>query len=144
MLKDRLKEHRERCGYSQQQVADVLNVHRSTYSYYESGKTEPSLENICILARIFGVSLDTLLEMDYDCDFSMKCNDSSEVLNVADLGYDDEFAYLREDGVNRMSDLTRDEKTLIMHFRLMTAKQRKELLDVMVVSGGEKEEPDNE
>ncbi|MBE6760463.1 MAG: helix-turn-helix domain-containing protein [Ruminococcaceae bacterium] len=135
MLKDRLKEHRERCGYSQQQVADVLNVHRSTYSYYESGKTEPSLENICVLARIFGVSLDALMEMNYG---------PSGALALGDPGYDDEFAYLREDGVNRMSDLTRDEKTLIMRFRLMTAKQRKELLDVMVVSGGEKEEPDNE
>lgn len=134
MLKDRLKENRERCGYSQQQVADVLNMHRSTYSYYESGKTEPSLENICVLARIFGVSLDALMEMDYG---------PSGALALGDPGYDDEFAYLREDGVNRVGDLTRDEKTLIMRFRLMTARQRRELLEVMAAPVGEKEEPED-
>ena len=51
MLKQKLKEYRIKCGFSQQQVADVLNMHRSTYSYYESGKTEPSMENIRLLVR---------------------------------------------------------------------------------------------
>ena len=28
---------------TQQQVADVLNIHRTTYTYYENGITEPSI-----------------------------------------------------------------------------------------------------
>ena len=30
-------------GVSQQEVAGYLEIHRSTYSYYEEGKTTPSI-----------------------------------------------------------------------------------------------------
>ena len=128
MLKDKLKECRLRCGFSQQQIGDVLNTHRSTYSFYESGKTEPSVENLRLLAMIFGVSLDELLEME-----PRKTADAG----LSDGGYDPEFAYLKEDSVNRVKDLTRDEKTLIMRFRIMTDRQRKELLELLKNPGGE-------
>lgn len=37
-LKDMLREIRETAGCSQQQIADYLQIARSTYSYYELGK----------------------------------------------------------------------------------------------------------
>ncbi len=128
MLKEKLKEYRVLCGYSQQQLADVLNIHRSTYSYYELGKTEPSLDNIRTLAMVFGVSLNELLEVDRPV-----------MSTVGDPGGYDEFDYLGESSVNRVGDLTRDEKMLIMRFRLLTEKQRKEMLTSMCgpeTSGG--------
>lgn len=128
MLKDKLKEHRLRCGFSQQQVGDVLNMHRSTYSFYESGKTEPSVDNLRLLAMMFGVSLDDLLELPPR---------GIGVGGLSDGGYDNEFAYLKEDSINRVKDLTRDEKTLILHFRIMTDKQRRELLELLKNPGGE-------
>lgn len=127
-LKYRLKECRLACDYSQQQVAEVLNMHRSTYSYYESGKTEPSLDNICMLAKIFGVSLDYLLDLEIP---------GGDMPVMGDPGYDDEFRYLRKDAVQRLGDLTDDEKSLIMRFRLMTDKQRRELLEMLGSRGGE-------
>ncbi len=127
MLKEKLKEYRKLCGYSQQHVADVLKIHRSTYSYYELGVTEPSVENIRILATVFGVSLDALLEVE-----PLRYTDE-----VADGGYDDEFEYLKPT-VNRVGELTRDEKKLIMHFRLLTERQRKDML--LAMTGPEPEE----
>ncbi len=129
MLKDKLREYRTNCGFSQQQVAEMLNMHRSTYSYYETGKTEPSLDNLRMLSKMFAVSMDELLELNIP--------GSASGLGVSDRGYDDGFVYLREDSVERVSDLTRDEKTLILRFRLMTEKQRRELLQVMKNPGGE-------
>lgn len=129
MLKDKLRETRLLCGFSQKQVADVLKIHRSTYSYYELGTTEPSLENICTLAKLFNVSIYELLEIE-----------PTGELSVADPGYDDGFEYLNADGVQRTGDLTRDEKKLILLFRLMTASQRKELLEVMCDPGGDGDE----
>lgn len=128
MLKDKLKEYRLRCGFSQQQVGDVLNMHRSTYSFYESGKTEPSVDNLRLLAMMFGVSLDELLELELR---------GVGETGLSDGGYDRDFAYLKEDSVNRVKDLTRDEKTLIMRFRIMTDKQRRELLELLKNPGGE-------
>ncbi len=62
-IKDTLRRLRkEKIGYTQQQVADYLQISRSTYTYYETGKTEPDLENIKKLAKLFGVSVEELLE----------------------------------------------------------------------------------
>jgi len=120
MLKDKLKEYRLLCGYSQQQIADVLNIHRSTYSYYELGKTEPSLDNIRTLAMEFGVSLNALLEVE-----------SPTSLRFANPDSYGKFEHLDESSVSRVGDLTKDEKTLILCFRRLTEKQRKEMLASM-------------
>ena len=38
-----LKFYRHECGLTQQQVADRLKIERSTYTYYETGKTKPDI-----------------------------------------------------------------------------------------------------
>ena len=60
----KLKKFRENIGYTQQQMADALNVERSTYAYYETGKTSPSLETIMRIKDILNVSLEDLLESE--------------------------------------------------------------------------------
>ena len=49
---------RLRVGYSQQNVADILNVNRSTYTYYETGKTSPDPVTLNRIAKIFNVPLE--------------------------------------------------------------------------------------
>ncbi len=61
-LPERIKFLRNKKGYTQQYVANVLGVHRSTYSYYETGKTEPSLDSIIKLSNLYNISLDRLLK----------------------------------------------------------------------------------
>lgn len=57
----RLRKIRIKRKFTQQEVADFLNVSRSTYTYYETGKTEPSLENILKLSKLYKVSTDFLI-----------------------------------------------------------------------------------
>ena len=56
---------RKLTGLTQQQVAERLNLNRTTYTKYETGASEPSIEVLKQLAEIFEVDLATLLE-DYD------------------------------------------------------------------------------
>lgn len=42
-------------------MAKLLNVTRSSYGYYESGRNLPSVETLAVLARIFRTSTDYLL-----------------------------------------------------------------------------------
>lgn len=58
---DRLKELREDYGYTQDYVANELNVTRQTISAYENGTTEPTLANLIKLADLYNCSLDYLL-----------------------------------------------------------------------------------
>lgn len=61
MLMDNLRRLREAHGFNQDDVARVLGIDRSSYSYYESGKSEPKITNLIKLSRIFGVTVDALL-----------------------------------------------------------------------------------
>ena len=56
-----LRMYRERAGYSQKQVADLLEIDRSTYTYYELAKTTPSIATVMKLARLFEIDCTDLL-----------------------------------------------------------------------------------
>ena len=58
---NKLKELRKQKGLRQQDVADILSVAKSTYSYWESGKIEINNDNLFKLAEYYGVSIDHLL-----------------------------------------------------------------------------------
>lgn len=57
----RLKELRLQEGYTQTQLAEMLNIHQQSYIRYEYGTGEPSLETLVKIATIFGVTSDYLL-----------------------------------------------------------------------------------
>ena len=57
----KIKEERERAGLSQDQMADVLGVHKNTVSGWEKGNFEPTSKNVVQLATLFGCSADYLL-----------------------------------------------------------------------------------
>lgn len=47
---------------SQQEVAEMLNIERSTYSNYELGKTHPSIPTIVRLCDLFDVCFEELID----------------------------------------------------------------------------------
>ena len=57
---DRLKELRKQRGYSQADVAKLLNIGRTTYLKYENGENKPS-RKLKEIASLFHVSTDYLL-----------------------------------------------------------------------------------
>ena len=61
-----LRLYRKSQGWNQQFIADQLNIDRSTYSYYESGRTSPSIDSLIRLSKIFNVSIEELLNIQHD------------------------------------------------------------------------------
>ena len=57
----KLLELRKKQNLSQSQIAKYLNIQQSTYSGYESGTYEPTIETLCKLADYYHVSLDELV-----------------------------------------------------------------------------------
>ncbi|KKC49848.1 hypothetical protein VE23_11285 [Paenibacillus sp. D9] len=57
----RLRELRLVRGWTQQQLADVLGIAKSTVSQYENNVNEPDLRMLARLCRLFEVSSDDLL-----------------------------------------------------------------------------------
>lgn len=61
-LAERLRQARLQAGYSQQNIADALNVNRATYTYYETGKTSPDPVTLGKIARICGAPIEFFFE----------------------------------------------------------------------------------
>jgi transcriptional regulator with XRE-family HTH domain len=64
MLGDNIRKYRKLNNMSQDELAEKLNVTRQSISLWETGQTQPSLENIVALAKLFKVSTDELLVSD--------------------------------------------------------------------------------
>ena len=60
-LKDKLAELRNKKGLSQIAAAEALNVSRQAISRWETGASAPSTENLMELSRLYGVSMDELV-----------------------------------------------------------------------------------
>lgn len=63
---EKLVQLRKRRGLTQAQAAELVDTSRQAISKWESGTGVPALENIKALARVYGVSFDTLLDDSRD------------------------------------------------------------------------------
>ena len=57
----KLKKARNNTGFTQREVAKETGISHSTIANYETGRTEPDIENLGILADFYGVSADWLI-----------------------------------------------------------------------------------
>lgn len=57
----RIKALRLQSGMSQQKLADKIGVSRSTLAMWETNKSQPDLETICLIADLFGTTSDYVL-----------------------------------------------------------------------------------
>ena len=62
ILADKIMNLRKRNGWSQEELAERLQVSRQAVSKWESAQSVPDLEKILALSRLFGVTTDYLLK----------------------------------------------------------------------------------
>lgn len=60
-LGQKLKEIRKRFGLSQEQLAEIINVSRQSITKWESDNGLPDVSNLQELSKVFGVTVDYLL-----------------------------------------------------------------------------------
>ncbi len=92
-------------NYSQQEMADMLNISRSTYTYYETGKSEPGQEKLRKICNILNTDYNTLLGY---------ADDKSGRLVAAEDG----------DSTHAVSELTAREEQIILAYRSMNSEEK--------------------
>lgn len=109
-LGESLKKIRKQYKLTQQEVAKLVGVSRSAYTYYETGKTMPTLDVLKKLSAVYSTSIDVIVgNAVYEGGIM------SDGFSAAE-GKTDPLMYMKK-----------DEKSLIMIYRLMDEKE-KELL----------------
>ena len=62
----RLRDLREDHDYTQDQLVQILGMHKTTYTNYEQGKREIPFSLIIELAKLYNVSIDFIAELSDD------------------------------------------------------------------------------
>ena len=65
-LATQIKQHRNRMGWSQEELAERAFVSRQTISNWENDKSYPDIQSLLLLSTLFDVSLDQLVKGDVD------------------------------------------------------------------------------
>ena len=65
-LENRVKEYREKLGFTQGQLAEIVDVSRQTVNSLETGKYNPSIFLAHKLAKIFHVAIEDLFIFEED------------------------------------------------------------------------------
>ena len=63
-IADKLCKLRKQNGLTQEDLADQLGVSRQAVSKWERAEASPDTDNLIMLANLYGVSLDELLEIN--------------------------------------------------------------------------------
>ncbi|HXV44152.1 MAG TPA: helix-turn-helix domain-containing protein [Anaerolineae bacterium] len=93
-IRNRLKKAREAAGLTQDELADLLNMNRSTYANLESGRNWPAVWRLAKLKDVLGRSVDWFLGNDADQAEKSLNNDQSRLLQAYDSIGDESFREL--------------------------------------------------
>ena len=88
-LPDKIVELRKSNGWSQEDLAEKMNVSRQAISRWEGGTAQPDASNILQLSKLFGVTTDYLLNDDFSSD-----EDLPKVKEIRNHGLSQIMGYL--------------------------------------------------
>ena len=94
ILADKIIKLRKRNGWSQEELADKMNISRQAVSKWESAQTIPDLEKILQLSLFFGVTTDYLLKDEIEVEEST--NDTSSDTAIKRISIEEANAYIEQ------------------------------------------------
>ena len=117
MVADNLKNIRKEHKLTQQDIANVLGIDRSTYAFYETGKTTPSVNTLYKLAEIYNVSIESFVGEESGIEIIER---KKEIPMSVAAPFADQLAFL-----------DKDEKMLLMCYRLIDKDRKNEAIEIM-------------
>ncbi len=116
MLNEQLKLIRKKNKFTQQQISDLLEIERSTYASYETGRNRPDISLLSAFAKVFGITVDYIINID-----------PSKELSV----FDSNLSIKKEQGETLVSELVKDEKEVLSMYRLCSDEDREKIKVVL-------------
>lgn len=94
ILADKIILLRKKSGWSQEELAEKLNVSRQSISKWEGAQSVPGMEKILQLSEIFGVSTDYLLKDSIELEEYVEQESKSEESSVRYVSMEEANSYL--------------------------------------------------
>lgn len=106
-IKQNIKKYRVTNELTQSQVCAAIGTSRTTYTKWECGDSMPNIVQLAKLGMIYGVKTDAFL-------------DGMDQFSVA-YGYNELY------GEKYLSDLSDDERYIIMRYRMLNKNDKKKI-----------------
>ena len=94
ILADKIIELRKRNGWSQEDLAEKLDVSRQSISKWEGAQSVPDMNRIIALSQIFGVSTDVLLKDELDLGWTPETGLPADELPARSVTMEEAVAFL--------------------------------------------------
>lgn len=112
MLNEQMKLIRKKNKYTQQQISDLLEIERSTYASYETGRNRPDIRLLAAFAKIFSVTVDYLINIDPAKELEF---------------FDSALSLKKQQGGSLLSELSKDEKEVLAMYRICSDKNKEKI-----------------
>lgn len=112
MIAENIRALRKSHKLTQQEVADILALDRSTYTFYEIGKTNPQPESLRKLSDTYNVTIGYIYGVERNCP-EMKI-ESTEKFEARDS--------------DTLGAISKQERFLLMAYRSLEADKKEEFI----------------
>lgn len=123
-----LKRLREEANMTQEQASDLFRINRSTYAYYENGKSHPKYDTLRTMVKAYGVTSDYLLGLS-----PVAGTAPVDQLHATEVPYDanneQATSYLKgriNDGIAELSDV---ERMVLFRLRIMDKEDQRGIVN---------------
>ncbi len=82
-IAEKFQAHRKAHGYSQEELADLLNVSRQAVSKWERGEASPDTDNLIALAKIYNITIDQLINGESEVEVVVEDKDEGKAQETA-------------------------------------------------------------
>ena len=103
ILADKIVEQRKKIGWSQEELAEKMDVSRQSISKWESAQSVPDMGRIVLLSQLFGVSTDYLLKDELEQPEGVSGTLSDGPLRTVTMEEASSFLHLREQNAGRVA-----------------------------------------
>ncbi|MCD7825893.1 MAG: helix-turn-helix domain-containing protein [Clostridiaceae bacterium] len=133
----KLKELRKAHGYTQEDVAVVLDIGRKAYSHYETGRNSPSLEMLYKLAGLYSVPIEDLLHASLKLDENVYYDAPVPTQSSTDLT--DFLEYFNTPAaIKKYQQFTFQEKELLYYYNKMSDCDKEDILEFIKMRANRK------
>lgn len=122
MLNEQLKLIRKKNKYTQQELSDILEIERSTYASYETGRNRPDISLLSAIAKVFGVSVDYIVSIDPQKEAE---------------AYDIVLENKRKQGETIVSDLSKEEREVLAMYRICSNENKDKVKSLLISAKNE-------
>ena len=100
ILADKIIDLRKKNGWSQEELAEKLDVSRQAVSKWESAQSVPDMSRIVMMSELFGVSTDYLLKDSYESEAPAAAEDGFSDIPARTVGMEEANSFLEVRDLN--------------------------------------------